>query len=762
MSQLPASMAQNIPPTDSDNFKVIFETALDAYKKRTKQSLEGHALLTRLESCDSPAAVLDLLRGQVNANANDGLKKWLNPTINVLYAFSATLGEGIGLIFSPSRLIFAGIGVLLLAAKDLNEDQGTLVEIFEQIESFFRRLEIYTEVPPTPLMKDTMVRIMVEVLDMLGIATKEIKQSRTKRFLKKLAGWTDMKDVLKKLDKLTNEEARMANAQALKNTHVIDVLLRRVDENVQGVDAQVNNVTGELKRVRNIVDDVKRNQLRERLRKWQSPPDPSINHYILCNRQHEGTTEWFFRGGIFTEWKDTGSLLWIHGEPGSGKSVLCSAIIEDIKTLCKAGLASVAYFYFDFQDTNKQSRLDLLSSLLVQLSDLSYPCCDILTCLYEAHDNGAHRPSDIVLTQCLKEILTLPEQGPVYLILDALDECPSTSEIPSTRRRVLDLVKELVGLRLPNLHVCVTSRPEVDIKDAIEPLARYPVSLHSESGQKEDIAKYVRSVVYSDWGAAMSNWSVEEKELVIDALSDKADGMFRWVYCQLEVLQNCLPNRVRQKLGELPKTLDETYERILKEIGKADGDLAHRILQCLAVASRPLSVEELAEVLALDFEEAKGRTPKFNDNLRLQDRQQALVITCSSLITIVNHYDSGPPIVQFSHFSVKEFLTSGRLATPVRDISSFHILPETAHTTLAQACLAVLLRLDDSLPLAKYAARHWVDHARFEKRGSSYTTLTSTLTLMLTIPGLKNRGQEPLLFTMHRYADFVIWLNTSS
>jgi hypothetical protein len=149
----------------------------------------------------------------------------------------------------------------------------------------------------------------------------------------------------------------------------------------------------------------------------------------------------------------------------------------------------MAYFYFDFQDTNKQSRLDLLSSLLVQLSDLSDPCCDILTCLYEAHDNGAHRPSDIVLTQCLKEILTLPEQGPVYLILDALDECPSTSEIPSTRRRVLDLVKELVGLRLPNLHICVTSRPaEVDIKDAIEPLAWHPVSLHSKSGQKEDIS----------------------------------------------------------------------------------------------------------------------------------------------------------------------------------------------------------------------------------------------------------------------------------
>lgn len=131
MSQLPASMAQNIPPTGSDSFKVIFETALDAYKRKTKQSLEGHALLTQLESCDSPAAILDLLRGQVNPNANERLKKWLNPTINVLYAFSATLGGGIGLvninrsvgdhalilmrqIFSPAKVVFAGIGVLLL------------------------------------------------------------------------------------------------------------------------------------------------------------------------------------------------------------------------------------------------------------------------------------------------------------------------------------------------------------------------------------------------------------------------------------------------------------------------------------------------------------------------------------------------------------------------------------------------------------------------------------------------------------------------
>jgi len=185
----------------------------------------------------------------------------------------------------------------------------------------------------------------------------------------------------------------------------------------------------------------------------------------------------------------------------------------------------MAYFYFDFRDTDKQARRNLLPSLLVQLSTHSDPCCDTLSRLYEAHDNGARQPNDSALTQCLKEMLTLPDQCPVYLILDALDECPNTSEIPSTRRRVLDLVKDLVDLQLPNLHICVTSRPEVDIRDAIEPLAFHPVSLHNESGQKEDIATYVRSIVYSNSSAAMSRWRVEDKELVIETLSDKADGM---------------------------------------------------------------------------------------------------------------------------------------------------------------------------------------------------------------------------------------------
>jgi len=196
---------------------------------------------------------------------------------------------------------------------------------------------------------------------------------------------------------------------------------------------------------------------------------------------------------------------------------------------------------------------------------------------------------------------------------------------------------------------------------------------------------------------------------------------FRWVYCQLETLRHCLPPSVRGILDELPETLDETYARILTDINKANREHARRLLHCLTVAIRPLRVDELAEVLAVDFNaESRGVIPIVNPDWRWADQRQAILSTCSSLISIID--DGESQVVQFSHFSVKEFLTSKRLAGSHGDVSRYHILLEPAHTILALACLGVLLRLDDrvdkvgakDIPLAEYAARHWVDHAKFE------------------------------------------------
>ena len=159
---------------------------------------------------------------------------------------------------------------------------------------------------------------------------------------------------------------------------------------------------------------------------------------------------------------------------------------------------------------------------------------------------------------------------------------------------------------------------------------------------------------------------------------------------------------------------------MLREIKKPNRDHARRLMQCLVVAIRPLRVEELAEILAVDFDDAEG-IPKLKPSWRWEDQEQALLTSCSSLIVIVDTGDSR--VVQFSHFSVKEFLTSARLTTSSQDVSRYHIDFGPAHAILAQACLSILLRPDHLIedsssgelsPLAEYAAEYWVGHAQFE------------------------------------------------
>ncbi len=194
------------------------------------------------------------------------------------------------------------------------------------------------------------------------------------------------------------------------------------------------------------------------------------------------------------------------------------------------------------------------------------------------------------------------------------------------------------------------------------------------------------------------------------------------MFCQLEILRVCFPSSVRRILGELPESLDQTYERILREIRKPNHEHAHRLLQSLVAAVRPLRVKELAEVLAVDF--STGGIPRLKVDWRWEDQEEAVMSACSSLVIIVEEGDSR--IVQFSHFSVKEFLMAERLAKPIRDVSHYHIQFETAHTILAQACLSVLLRLDsrvdrdniEDFPLARYAAQYWVNHAQVESVSS--------------------------------------------
>ena len=189
----------------------------------------------------------------------------------------------------------------------------------------------------------------------------------------------------------------------------------------------------------------------------------------------------------------------------------------------EAGQASIVYFYFDFRDKEKQNAGNLIKSLLIQLSAFSDPCCDIIRQVYSSHGDGARQPTNDVLKNCLKEMLTIVAEHPIYIVMDALDECPDSPGMPTAREEVLVVLKDLVGLHHPNLRICVTSRPEVDIKSVLNQLTIHDISLHNESEQRKGIADYISSIVNSD--VKMREWPDEDKELVIKELSERADGM---------------------------------------------------------------------------------------------------------------------------------------------------------------------------------------------------------------------------------------------
>ena len=191
--------------------------------------------------------------------------------------------------------------------------------------------------------------------------------------------------------------------------------------------------------------------------------------------------------------------------------------------MSEAGLASVVNFYFDFRDSSKQDVRGALSSLLTQLSAQSDGCCNVLERLYKAHNTGSKEPSEDALRKCLKNMLMFQDQGRIFIVFDAIDECPNSTGTPSPRENVLELIEWVSKLDYSHVSICVTSRPEADIEAVLLPLASYTVSLHGEDGQKDDISNYIKWFINSDPKAR--KWRKEDKEIVLEKLSEGADGM---------------------------------------------------------------------------------------------------------------------------------------------------------------------------------------------------------------------------------------------
>ncbi|KAH9162961.1 hypothetical protein EDB89DRAFT_604954 [Lactarius sanguifluus] len=599
------------------------DIALKEYEERTGIHLLEYHLTTELEGCDSAYSVTEILQAQVQESQRlrdhgGKLMTWVKPVVYLLYALSTSgaLGEDVSVPLSPTIAIFAGIGMLLDATKHVDASNDALVDLFESMEKLLRPLDVCTKIPPTTATTTILMKILIELLSILALGAQQVEQGLllaqydTVELGSKLFGIKSAEVVRQRLDRLNQEEARATVVQTLE---VVYGLLRNMKAVMNGGESSISELREALVTMQLVtrnMNKAKRDQSQTSSQQWLSPPDPSNNHIVLRLIHQEGTTARVMQGDTFREWMATGSLLWIHGKLGSGKSVLCSMIIENIKVMCAAGLVSLAYFYFDVRDTAKQNIRGLLTSLLFQLSARSDLCCEILSTLYHEHGNGSRQPGDDVLTQCLKDMLTIPEKGPMYIIVDAIDECSDISGPSSPRECILGLLDDLVQLKRPGLYICATSRLESDIETILRPLSSHSITLDDSTGT--DIFDYVSAVMNTD--QKMRRWTAEDQCLVIDTLSEKADGMLRWVSCQLDALRRSLPINIRRVLEQLPEQLNATYENALDRIDEENWEHAHRIFQCLTVASRPFRDEELCEFLMFDFSGCPGSIPKFVEN----------------------------------------------------------------------------------------------------------------------------------------------------
>ncbi|KAF1938815.1 HET-domain-containing protein [Clathrospora elynae] len=446
---------------------------------------------------------------------------------------------------------------------------------------------------------------------------------------------------------------------------------------------------------------------------WLSAPDPSTNYRRAHKQRQAETGLWLLESAKFTDWKErAASRLWLYGIPGCGKTILSFTIIEHLLQHCHDDIRIVtAYFYFDFDDAQKQDPELMLRSLLCQLLQRSFTIPKGVDALFSSCENGQRKPSLHALLDVTRQVAQ--EFAHVYVVLDALDECTQRSEL-------MDMLEMVARWRLDNLHLLMTSRKERDIESSLENYIKKEDSLCLQRDVvDQDIQRYVQQRLRDDKGLAKWNKDAAVRQEIEAALMGGARGMFRWAACQLDTLEKCR-NRVilRKSLATLPRTLDQTYDRILAAISEEDCVYAMRILQWLTFSARPLSVKEVAEIVAIDV----ARDPAFDRDEVLEDPLEALNI-CSSLVTITkNKADgtSGPAqqIIALAHYSVQEYLVSDRIR---QGSAKQYSMQETeCHNAITKASLKYLIQLEQPLSretleasaLARYTAEFWSSHLR--------------------------------------------------
>ncbi|KAF5976485.1 ankyrin repeat [Fusarium coicis] len=460
----------------------------------------------------------------------------------------------------------------------------------------------------------------------------------------------------------------------------IETLLGQLSDKVEGIHqiATENN--------RNIIS-LSSSIRDDAISRWLNPSDPSVDHNKARQGCHSGTGKWLLKSPQYRTWKSKdSSFLWLYGNSGTGKTVLSSTVIEDLRKTSRRKLrnCAVLFFYITFTDNQKQSLDAILRSLINQLYHSQQQSWHPTTLLYTKCGNGTSQPSTEQLKSTFRDMLSAARK--VFVLIDALDEYENRS---NHRDELLTWI-EMFRNRPVNTHLLVTSRPEHDIKASVESWAdpESIISLETDTVGK-DISEYVRDVVANSTSFRRWHGHTSTQDDIVNALTAKAGGVFRWVALQLERLKDCInKEEVNMILQTLPMSLQETYYQLLSELTSTRRKYVIRILQFLAYSDIPLELEAAVDALAIDLTAPSGSRFIMKELSRTSDP------------ILGTRYDMGS-VLQLVHSSVKEFIIS----CPRNEFDGLLTEP-TSRLTITEICLVYFLEMDYFLPAEEVRRTH--------------------------------------------------------
>ncbi|EXJ54732.1 hypothetical protein A1O7_10073 [Cladophialophora yegresii CBS 114405] len=488
---------------------------------------------------------------------------------------------------------------------------------------------------------------------------------------------------------------------------------------------------------------------------WLSSMDIRSNYLDVLRAREPGTGKWLISHPLF-QFLINGELqaLWLHGMPGAGKTFLSAAAIDHLE---RSSTSTIAYFFFDFKDSEKQLTEAMIRSVAAQLENEASPHClsPELECLY-SKCCGSGKNREPTLDEAVNLLISYSVgESSTYLVLDALDECRDRVNLISVLRKLREIA--------PNIKLFVTSRRETDLVDGLTE-DRFQGSPIEGDALMDNIRLYIRSTLAND--RLLQKLPEDLKDHIQRTLVE--GSQFRWVRCQIDVIRSLKrPKAIKEALRKLPKTLDETYERILlqlSETGSEDStDLLRKIFIFLAFGKRPMTLPELAQAIIIDV---GGR--EFDDDNAFHNPEDLLTL-CQPLVAL----SSTTGYLGFVHYSVQEFLLSDRLAKAGSEISMYALDPKTSHTEIARICLS-FLNYDDfasgpctsyedfqsrtaKFPFLAYAASEWPDHATEQDVETELTSSISQLLIPQKNPKLASMFQNSWEFGEARGDDVTLF-----